>query len=181
MTHIVRFSVFVLLTMGLLASVDRPIQADAAQGDKAGWQLYIEGSGETEHQFLAYVQRDNGPRLLTFACERDIDTFGFYSEDLGELSGPIARASMTLSSGKTNFNIPGSIQAAPDTQAVSFVAEIPQSAPVQQERLANALAALLLTGEPVRMAFGPKSRELPPVKGMLDPAKRFLRSCFSAD
>jgi hypothetical protein len=154
--------------------------ATAADGDKAGWQLRVEGEGEAERQFLIYAQRDNGSRVLTFACERDIDTFGFYAEDLGDLVGPIAKATLTISSGPAKFSIPGVIEPNPDTEAVGFVAEVPQNLLDQRQQMVQALAPLLLSNQPIHMAFGAKSRDLPAVSGMLDPAKRFLRSCFGS-
>jgi hypothetical protein len=151
--------------------------AAAAQGDRAGWQFRIEGNGDTEREFLTFVGRDDGARILTFACERDIDTFGFYAEDLGDLVGPLAKATMSLASGSATFTIPGIIEPDPDTNALGFVAEVPQSNGGQQQ-LDAALTPLLLSGKPIHMAFGAKARDLPPVVGLLDPAKRFLRSCF---
>jgi hypothetical protein len=151
--------------------------ANAAPGDTAGWQFRVEGEGDGERQFLIYAAKTDGPRILTFACERDIDTFGFYAEDLGDLVGPLARATMALSSGPAKFSIPGVIDADPETNALAFVSEIPQSNGGQRQ-LAATLAPLLLSGKPIHMAFGAKARDLPPVVGLLAPAKRFLRSCF---
>jgi len=151
--------------------------AGAAQGDRIGWQFRVEGDGDTEREFLTYVAHDDGPRILTFACERDIDTFGFYAEDLGDLVGPLAKATMSLASGPATFTIPGIVEPDPDTNVLGFVAQVPQSNGGQQ-RLAAALTPLLMAGKPIHMAFGTKARDLPPIVGLLGPAKRFLRSCF---
>jgi hypothetical protein len=150
--------------------------AAAAPGDKAGWQFRIEGEDESEQQYLIYAERDDGPRILTLACKRNIDTFGFYAEDLRDLVGPVAKATMVLKGGPATFTIPGDIEPDPETQALGFAAEMPRSR--AELKLEETLTAMLLTGQPIRMSFGTKSRDLPPVKGMLDPAKRFLRSCF---
>jgi len=177
----IRFRATVSLCLGLstalAAMCGSVLPAAAAQGDKAGWQFRIEGEGDSERQFLIYAARDNGARILTFACERDIDTFGFFAEDLGDLGGPLAKATMALAGGPATFNIPGVIEADPETGALSFVAEVPQSNGGQQ-RLARALAPMLLSGKPLRMTFGAKSRELPAVTGIFDPARRFMRACF---
>jgi hypothetical protein len=171
----IRILIVALALVASVGSADRP--AVAAPGDKAGWQFLTEGTGEGERQFLIYVERDNGPRVLTLACERDIDTFGFYSEDLLDFVGPIAKATMTLEGGPARFTIPGVIEADPDTQALGFVAQLPPSG--GEQRLEATLVPLLVSKTPIHLSFGKRSRELPPVTGLFDPARRFLRGCFS--
>lgn len=152
--------------------------ATAGQGDKAGWQYRVEQSDGGDHQYLTYFGRDNGPRMLAFTCERDNDTFSVAAEDLSELVGPLARATMVLSSGPAKFTLPGIVDANPDTGALGFLAEIPLSDGGIQ-RLVQTMPPLLLSGQPIRVSFGSRTREIPPVTGMLDPAKRFLRECFA--
>jgi hypothetical protein len=175
MTH--RIPVTLAFFVIALATVAPPSAALAASGDVAGWQYRVEGEGETEREFLIYVQRDDGPRVLTLACERDIDTFGFLAEDLGDLVGPLARATMTLSSGPAKFTLPGVVEPDPDTNALGFVAQVPQSNGGQQQLMA-VLAPMLTLRQPIHLGFGKKERDLPPVTGLPDPAKRFLKGCF---
>ncbi len=165
------------LAISVLAQTAARETALAAPGDGAGWQYLAEGTGDEEHEYLTYVEHADGPRQLTFACKRDIDTFGFLAEDLSDLIGPRDKATLTLSSGIAKFSIPGSIEPDPETQAAGFLAEVPQSNGGQSQ-LAAALQQLLLSGKPIHMAFGPKSRDLPPVTGLLDPGRRFMRACF---
>lgn len=165
-----------LLAIALVAGLAG--SAAAAQGDPAGWQYRIEKTDGGEHQFLVYVARQNGPRALTLGCERDIDTFAIYAEDLSELVGPVSHATMMLSSGPATFTIPGITEPDPETQVLGFVSEIPLSGGGFQQ-LARTIPPLLSSGKPITIRFGTRTRELPPVTGFLDPAGRFMRACFA--
>lgn len=167
-----------LFLIALAVSFSPAGNADAGPADKAGWQFSVTQSDGGEHHYLVYVERDGGPRMLALACERDNDTFSVAAEDLSELVGPIARATMVLSSGPATFTLPGVVDPNPETRALGFLAEIPLSNGGFQQ-LTRTLPPLLLSGQPIRIAFGGRSREIPPVKGLLDPAKRFLRDCFA--
>lgn len=153
-------------------------EALAGPGDKAGWQYRVEQVDGGEHQYLTYFGRENGPRMLAFSCERDNDTFAIAAEDLSELVGPLARATMALSSGPARFTLPGIVDKNPDTGAIGFLAEIPLSNGGFQQ-LVRTLPPLLVSGQPIKVGFGLRTREIPPVTGLLDPAKRFLRECFA--
>lgn len=161
-----------------LAAICLATVAQAAQNTKAGWQYRVEQVDGGEHQYLTYYGRDNGPRMLAFSCERDNDTFAIAAEDLSELVGPLARATMQLSSGPAKFTLPGVVDKNPDSGALGFLAEIPLSNGGFQQ-LVQTMPPLLLSGQPIKVSFGSRSREIPPVKGLLDPAKRFLRECFA--
>jgi hypothetical protein len=161
-----------------LADLLGPSAALAAQGTRAGWQYRVEQVDGSDHQYLTYYGKDNGPRMLAFSCERDNDTFAIAAEDLSELVGPLARATMQLSSGPATFTLPGIVDKNPDSGALGFLAEIPLSNGGFQQ-LAQTMPPLLLSGQPIKVNFGSRSREIPPVKGLLDPAKRFLRECFA--
>lgn len=168
----------VLVSALALADLVGPSAALAAQGNKAGWQYRVEQVDGGEHQYLTYYGRDNGPRMLAFSCERDNDTFEIAAEDLSELVGPLARATMVLTSGPAKFTLPGVVDKNPDTDALGFFAEIPLSNGGFQQ-LVQTMPPLLLSGQPIKVGFGSRTREIPPVKGLLDPAKRFLRECFA--
>lgn len=170
------------LSLGFLAAlaVGLPLSmsAFAGQEDKAGWQFRVVQVDGGEHQYLVYADRDGGPRMLALSCERDNDTFSIAAEDLSELVGPVARATMILSSGPATFTLPGIVDPNPETKALGFLAEIPLSNGGFQQ-LTRTMPPLLLSGQPIKIAFGGRSRDIPPVKGLLDPAKRFLRDCLA--
>ncbi|MDR3376355.1 MAG: hypothetical protein P4L98_21745 [Ancalomicrobiaceae bacterium] len=149
--------------------------AGAANGDLAGWHVNADNDDQLKLYFAA---KDDGPRLVAFACMRDIATFGIYSEDIADIAGPRDKAVLHLSGGGVNFSAPGLIDASDTTGAPTFAAEIPIGDPQARVRLAAVLTPLLKAKGPIALSFGRAARQLPAVTGIPDPYRRFVSFCF---
>ncbi|MDR3493814.1 MAG: hypothetical protein P4L82_04360 [Ancalomicrobiaceae bacterium] len=150
--------------------------AAAADGDFAGWHLRADGD---DRLMLYYAAKDDGPRLVAFACMRDIATFGVYSEDLADILGPRDKAVMHLTGGGgSKFNAPGLVIVDETTGSLSFTAEVPIANPTARAELGAVLRPLLKAKGSIGLSFGRTTRQLPAVTGMPDPLRRFGLFCF---
>ena len=61
-----------VLAVAAVAPLLAPAPAAADPGDKAGWSI---GTDPRKRVFLHWVAKADGPRLLTVACLRDVDSF----------------------------------------------------------------------------------------------------------
>ena len=162
------------LLAGGFAALLTAFPADALEASRPGWQIDTEGP---DRVYLSYAPSNNAPRSLLLACLKDESTFGFYADDLSEIAGPAAHATMQLRGGPATFTVPGEITPDPETGLVAFVAQMPVP-PWAMPRLAQTLIPLMLSRQPIRITFGEKTRELPPIAGLPDPAHRFATLCF---
>ena len=60
---------------------------------------------------------------------------------------------------------------------LAFIAQIPLSAATVRQ-LAVTIVPMLESHRPITLAFGARARDLPPVAGLPDPARRFVSLCF---
>ena len=65
-----------VLAAGILVATLAPLAADT--GDKKGWSVVTD---PRKRAFLFWTPAANGPRVLTFGCLRDVDSFTVLSED----------------------------------------------------------------------------------------------------
>lgn len=80
--------------------------ASADPGDKVGWSVTTD---PRQRVFLYYVGVADGPRLLTIACLRDVDSFGiFTSGAFGKAAGE-GRGELTLANGKARYAMAGQL------------------------------------------------------------------------
>jgi hypothetical protein len=87
----------------------------AGTGDKKGWSVVTD---PRKRAFLIWTPAANGPRVLTFGCLRDVDSFTVLSEDtIGRSTGV---ATLTVSNGTARFEVAGDVAS---ERAVLFVAE----------------------------------------------------------
>lgn len=80
--------------------------ASADPGDKVGWSV---ATDPRQRVFLFYVAVADGPRLLTVACLRDVDSFGiFTSGAFGKVAGE-GSGELILANGKARYAVTGQI------------------------------------------------------------------------
>jgi hypothetical protein len=96
----------ILLAGGVLVTRLRPLAADT--GDKKGWSVVTD---PRKRAFLIFVPSAGGPRVLNFACLRDVDSFTVYSEAVAS-NLPPGPATLTVSNGNAHYDVAGNI--APD-------------------------------------------------------------------
>jgi hypothetical protein len=169
----------ILLVGGILLARPSPLAADT--GDKTGWSALTD---PRKRAFLIFVPAKDSPRVLNFACLRDVSNLSIYSEAVaGALpSGP---ATLTLSNGTARYNIAGTV--APDliSKLPTFTGDV-----ADDNTALSAIAAKLL---PVLQGSGPilykigagatpndmsKSPSSIPVTGLAAPLATFKTICF---
>jgi hypothetical protein len=168
----------VLLAGGALTGSLLPLAAD--QGDPTGWSVLTDPRNRA---FLIYVPTNGAPRLLNFACLRDVDGLSVISEGVaGNLSGA---ATLTLSNGSARYDMTGSV-------AMDTVVNLPEfnGDLADDKKAISAIAAKLL---PVLQGSGPilyaigagstppdlsKNPTSIPVAGLATPLAKFKSICF---
>jgi hypothetical protein len=92
---------YVLLAGGILVALLGPLAAGT--GDKKGWSVVTD---PRKRAFLIWTPAANGPRVLTFGCLRDVDSFTVLSQDtIGRSTG----ATLTVSNGTARFEVAGDV------------------------------------------------------------------------
>ena len=131
----------VLLAAGILIAWLRPLAADT--GDKKGWSVITD---PRKRAFLIFVPAAGGPRVLNFACLRDVDSFTVYSEAVGGKlpSGP---ATLTMSNGNARYDVSGSIAPDPISNLPTFTGDL-----ADNKKALSSISAKLL---PVLQGSGP--------------------------
>jgi hypothetical protein len=170
----------VVLAAGILIAWLRPSAADT--GNKKGWSVITD---PRKRAFLIFVSAAGGPRVLNFACLRDVDSFTVYSEAVaGKLpSGP---ATLTMSNGNARYDVSGSIAPDPISNLPTFTGDL-----ADNKNALSGIAAKLL---PVLQGSGPIFYEIgagaaPPndmsknptsiaVTGLGGPLAKFKSICF---
>lgn len=80
--------------------------ASADPGDKVGWSV---ATDPRQRVFLFYVAVADGPRLVTVACLRDVDSFGiFTSGAFGNAAGE-GSVELILANGKARYTMTGQV------------------------------------------------------------------------
>jgi hypothetical protein len=169
----------ILLAGGVLVARLRPLAADT--GDKKGWSVVTD---PRKRAFLIFVPPAGGPRVLNFACLRDVDNFTVYSEAVaGNL--PPGPATLTVSNGNAHYDVAGNI--APDliSNLPTFTGDL-----ADDKKALSGISAKLL---PVLRGSGPilyeigagtaphdmsKSPSSIPVAGLAAPLAKFKSVCF---
>jgi hypothetical protein len=169
----------ILLAGGVLVARLWPLAADT--GDKMGWSVITD---PRKRAFLIFVPPAGSPRVLNFACLRDVDNFTVYSEGVaGNLpSGP---ATLTVSNGNARYDVAGNIAADLISKLPTFTGDL-----ADDKKALNGISAKLL---PVLQGSGPilyeigagttpndmsKSPNSIPVAGLAAPLAKFKSICF---
>lgn len=169
----------VVLATGILTAWLRPLAADT--GDKKGWSVITD---PRKRAFLIFVPAAGSPRVLNFACLRDVDSFTVYSEAVGGKlpSGP---ATLTMSNGNARYDVSGIIAPDPISNLPTFTGDL-----ADNKKALSGIAAKLL---PVLQGSGPIFYEIsagtPPndmsknptsiaVTGLAAPLAKFRSICF---
>jgi hypothetical protein len=169
----------VLLAGSILVAWVWSVAADT--GDKIGWSAITD---PRKRAFLIYVPSAGAPRVLNFACLRDVDDLTVYSEGVaGNLpSGP---ATLTMSNGNARYDVAGNI--APDliSKLPTFTGDL-----ADDKKALSGISAKLL---PILQGSGPilyeisagtapngmsKSLNSFPVGGLAAPLAKFKSICF---
>ena len=169
----------VLVVGGVLVARLSPLAADA--GDKTGWSVLTD---PRKRAFLIFVPADNAPRVLNFACLRDVNNFSVYSEGVaGNLpSGP---ATLTVSNGTARYDIAGSVAPDPISNSPTFTGDLADDKKALSGISAKVLPVLQGTG-PILYAIGAgaatndmsKNPSSIPVAGLAAPLAKFKSICF---
>jgi hypothetical protein len=169
----------VLVVGGVLVARLSPLAADA--GDKTGWSVLTD---PRKRAFLIFVPADNAPRVLNFACLRDVNNFSVYSEGVaGNLpSGP---ATLTVSNGTARYDIAGSVAPDPISNSPTFTSDLADDKKALSGISAKVLPVLQGSG-PILYAIGAgaatndmsKNPSSIPVAGLAAPLAKFKSICF---
>ena len=162
--------------LGLLAAP--PAIAD--DGDPAGWSVRTD---PRRRAFLIVTERAGGPRLLTFACLRDADSFAVYAAGLPDLPPDAGHIGLVLRVADAEWPIYGSTGTDPDGGGTMFSSEWDLDAG-ERKRLAAGLLPVLRAPGPVAVTIGDAPtieiplEALPPRAGIAKPLKTFESVCF---
>ncbi len=169
----------VLLVGGVLIAGLRTLAAEP--GDKKGWSVVTD---PRKRAFLIFVPPAGGPRVLNFACLRDVDSFTVFSEAItGNV--PPGPATLTVSNGNVRYDVAGNI--APDliSNLPTFTGDL-----AGDKKALSGISTKLL---PVLQGSGPilykigagtapndmaKSPNSIPVVGLAAPLAKFKSICF---
>jgi hypothetical protein len=169
----------ILLVGGMLTARLSPVAADT--GDKTGWSVLTD---PRKRAFLIFVPADKGPRVLNFACLRDVNSFSVYSEAVaGNL--PSGSATLTLSNGNARYDVAGTIAPDPSSNVPTFTGDVADDKKTLRGISAKLLPALQGSG-PILYAIGAgstpndmsKSPRSIPVAGLAAPLAKFKSICF---
>jgi hypothetical protein len=144
----------------------------AAAGPK-GWFVLTD---PRKRAFLIYGERgDDGERVLTLSCLRDVDSFGIFTGDVFG-PGPEAVATMTLTRGSASYALEGRRQAG--TAGSRFDGDADVEGKTERAALKPKIIGLLKAGGPLLMRLG--TEEVAVTEAAVD-AKAlatFERICF---
>jgi hypothetical protein len=169
-----------LLAAGIVVATLAPLAA--ATGDKNGWSVVTDSR---KRAFLIWTPAANGPRVLTFGCLRDVDSFTVLSEDtIGRSTGA---ATLTLSNGTARFEVAGDAASDSVVGRPTFTGELPGDRKSPRDIAARLLPVLSGRGDiryqiestPER-SDGSKGENAIPIAGLAEPLGRFKSICFGA-
>lgn len=162
------------LLLGCLAGVVAPAPASADEGDPAGWSVRTD---PRRRAFLVATETAGGPRLLTVACLRDVDTFAIYTGALPGLAERTGPADVVLSVADAEFTLTGTIEA----EGFSGERDLDTAG---RKALARDLRRVLDAPGPVVVTVGDAPaieiplEPLPPRAGIAGPLATFAKICF---
>ncbi|MCW1838492.1 hypothetical protein [Prosthecomicrobium hirschii] len=145
----------------------------ADPGDKAGWSI---GTDPRKRVFLHYVAEKDGPRELTLACLRDVDSFDVYTAGLFP-KRPDGEATLTLRSGGGSVDVSGSVAAGDDGATSRFESNTDLDAATRKALRASLLPMLGGAG-PIQLKLGTREIVLAPSGPPAAAIKRFDSICF---
>jgi hypothetical protein len=169
-----------VLAGGILVATLAPLAAGT--GDKKGWSVVTD---PRKRAFLFWTPAANGPRVLTFGCLRDVDSFTVLSEDT--MGRGVGAAMLTVSNGTARFEVAGDVEPDSVVGRPTFTGELPGD----RKSLRDIAARLLpvLTGrEDIRYQIessgerhdGSKGENAISTAGLAEPLARFKSICFGA-
>jgi len=169
----------IALLLLLAATLPAPV-ALADDGDPAGWSVRTD---PRKRAFLIVTDRAGGPRLLTIACLRDVESFGLYASGLPGLAGDAEGVRLTLRAGGATFEVTGSISPDPLSNAPSFSHDDDIEGPARKALAGRLLPVLKASGPLVVTVGDGPSREIPladrpQLKGVATPLATFEKICF---
>jgi hypothetical protein len=164
------FMMMTILVGNLLALV-HPVKAD--QGDKAGWTVTTD---PRKRAFLYYVPADNGSRVLTIGCLRDVDSFTVYSVGLNTGISQDSKATLRLSNGAAQYAVDGTVGSDQATGTQTFDIDIDADAAGRRKIAARLLPVLTGRG-PIALSLGTAELALP-TSGLAAPLGRFNQVCL---
>ncbi len=151
------------------------LPAASATGDKQGWSTTYD---PRKRAFLSFVADDDGPRILTLACLRDVDMFSVISEGVVAARSAGGRATLTLSNGEARYVVEGEVALDPVAGVMSFSKDVDADAR-SLRRIRSGLLPILEGKGPILIAIGSTSREIP-VAGLAGVLERFKSVCFGS-
>jgi hypothetical protein len=170
-----------LLAAGLLVAMLAPLAAGT--GDKKGWSVVTD---PRKRAFLIWTPAANGPRVLTFGCLRDVDSFTVLSEEdtIGRSTGA---ATLTVSNGTARFEVAGDVASDSVVGRPTFTGELPGDRKSRRDIAARLLPVLSGRGDILYQIEatadrrdGSKGENAIPTAGLAEPLGRFKSICFSA-
>jgi hypothetical protein len=173
----VRAGLSALLAAGILIAA-----LAAGAGDKKGWSVVTD---PRKRAFLIWTPAANGPRVLTFGCLRDVDSFTVLSEETaGRGNGA---AVLTVSNGTARFEVAGDVAADSVVGRPTFTGELPGDRKSLRDIAARLLPVLSGRGD-IRYQIestaerrdGSKGENAIPTGGLAEPLGRFKAICFGA-
>lgn len=147
--------------------------AHADPGDKAGWSI---GTDPRKRVFLHYVAEKDGPRELTLACLRDVESFDVYTAGLFP-KRPDGDATLTLRSGGGSVEFSGSVAAGDDAATSRFESNTDADA-ATRNTLRAALLPVLAGAGPIQLKLASREIVLAPSGPPAAALKRFESICF---
>jgi len=169
-----------LLAAGILVAMLAPLAAGT--GDKKGWSVVTD---PRKRGFLIWTPAANGPRVLTFGCLRDVDSFTVLSEDtIGRSTGA---ATLTVSNGTTRFEVAGDVASDSVVGRPAFTGELTGDRKSLRDIAARLLPVLSGRGD-IRYQIEPtaerrdgsRGESAIPTAGLAEPLGRFKSICFGA-
>ena len=169
-----------LLAGGILVALLGPLAAGT--GDRKGWSVVTD---PRKRAFLIWTPAANGPRVLTFGCLRDVDSFTVLSEDtIGRSTGV---ATLTVSNGTARFEVAGDVASDSVVGRPTFTGDLPGDRKSLRD-IAARLLPVLSGREDVRYQIeataerrdGSKGENPIPITGLTEPLGRFKSICFGA-
>jgi hypothetical protein len=169
----------VLLAGGILVAHLRTLAADT--GDKKGWSVLTD---PRKRAFLIWAPLADGPRVISFACLRDVDSLMVISENVAA-DQAAGSATLTMSNGKVRYDMVGAIAADPVLNQPTFTADLADDKKAISAASAKLLPVLQGPG-PILYKIGPdsttndmsKGPSSIPIAGLATPLAKFKSICF---
>lgn len=155
--------------LGLWAGPD---VATADPGYKVGWSV---ATDPRKRVFLFYVAAADGPRLLTVACLRDVESFGAFTSGAFGRSAGDGATELVLANGKARYAIAGQLSGR--GAGADFDGEIDLTS-AARAALRERFLPVLKGGGPVSMSAGRDEMRLAPTGPSADQVAVFERVCL---